>query len=149
MKYIQYKFSQQGGRDRIRTRPYNFKEVQRYVNEKKTDEEKKQFTLNDAQEFINYMRLDMSKELFKLNDVMNGMNVELEHGTRDKETDVTGDNLITTGKIALAHLREFPDYYQRLEKMEKEGERHHDIYSDIKKISNEQKGGYQYIIYKH
>ena len=49
-----------------------------------------------------------------------GMEVELEHGRRDPVTDVTGDDLLLTGKIALAHLNEFPDYYTRLAKMEEE-----------------------------
>ncbi|KQC05048.1 MAG: hypothetical protein APR53_08720 [Methanoculleus sp. SDB] len=49
-----------------------------------------------------------------------GMDVEFEHGTRDAHTNVTNDDLMTTGKIALAHLNEFPDYYDRLEKMEEE-----------------------------
>jgi hypothetical protein len=51
-----------------------------------------------------------------------GMDVELEHGIRDPATNVTNDDLLTTGKIALAHLNEFPDYYDRLEKMEAEAE---------------------------
>jgi hypothetical protein len=46
--------------------------------------------------------------------------MELEHGRRDPATDVTGDDLLLTGKIALAHLNEFPDYYQRLARMEEE-----------------------------
>jgi hypothetical protein len=41
------------------------------------------------------------------------MDVELEHGTQDADTDVTGDDPLMTGKIALAHLRELPDYYTR------------------------------------
>ena len=49
-----------------------------------------------------------------------GMEVELEHGRRDPATDVTGDDLLLTGKIALAHLNEFPDYYRRLARMEEE-----------------------------
>lgn len=49
-----------------------------------------------------------------------GMEVELEHGRRDPATDVTGDDLLLTGKIALAHLNEFPDYYTRLARMEEE-----------------------------
>ncbi len=52
-----------------------------------------------------------------------GMEVELEHGVRDPATDVTGDDPIITGKIALAHLNEFPDYYTRLKRMEHEAER--------------------------
>ena len=51
-----------------------------------------------------------------------GMDVELEHGLHDPETDVTGSDPIVTGKIALAHLKEFPDYYTRLKKMEAEAE---------------------------
>jgi hypothetical protein len=50
------------------------------------------------------------------------MNVELEHGTRFPDLDVSGDDPVITLKIALAHLREFPDYYERLEVMEREGE---------------------------
>jgi hypothetical protein len=50
----------------------------------------------------------------------------LEHGIRDIQTNVTGDNDMITGKIALAHLNEFPDYYTRLEKMEKEAKDFHD-----------------------
>jgi len=51
-----------------------------------------------------------------------GMDVELEHGTIDPLTNVTNDDPILTGKIALAHLKEFPDYYTRLAKMEKEAD---------------------------
>ena len=51
-----------------------------------------------------------------------GLEVELEHGLRDPETNVTNNDLILTGKIALAHLNEIPDYYTRLNKMEKEAE---------------------------
>lgn len=49
-----------------------------------------------------------------------GLAVELEHGTQDPETNVTNDDLIMTGKIALAHLNELSDYYTRLKKMEGE-----------------------------
>ncbi len=51
-----------------------------------------------------------------------GLHVELEHGARDSQTNVTDDDIIMTGKIALAHLKEIPDYYTRLHKMEKVGE---------------------------
>ena len=49
-----------------------------------------------------------------------GLDVELEHGARDPETNVTNDDLSLTGKIAWAHLKEFPDYYSRLDKLEAE-----------------------------
>lgn len=55
-----------------------------------------------------------------LEELRRGMEVELEHGRRDPATDVTGDDLLLTGKIALAHLNEFPDYYERLARMEEE-----------------------------
>jgi hypothetical protein len=51
-----------------------------------------------------------------------GLLVELEHGTRDPETNVTDDDVSLTGKIALAHLKEFPDYYTRLAEMEAEAD---------------------------
>jgi hypothetical protein len=51
-----------------------------------------------------------------------GLEVELEHGARDPETNVTNDDLALTGKIAWAHLKEFPDYYARLDKLEAEAD---------------------------
>ena len=51
-----------------------------------------------------------------------GLEVELEHGARDPETNVTNDDLILTGKIAWAHLKEFPDYYTRLDQLEAEAD---------------------------
>ena len=51
------------------------------------------------------------------------MNVELEHGLHDTFTNVSDDDPFVTGKIALAHLNEFPDYYTRLERMEEEAKR--------------------------
>ena len=58
---------------------------------------------------MNWSKFDI--EQFRM-----GLDVELEHGIRDEHTDVTHDDEITTGKIALAHLNEFPDYYSRLKK---------------------------------
>jgi hypothetical protein len=63
---------------------------------------------------------------FDVEQFRKGMEVELEHGRRDPQTDVTGDDLVTTGKIAWAHLKEFPDYYDRLEQMEEEAEAYWD-----------------------
>ena len=53
------------------------------------------------------------------------MDVELEHGLADSHTNVTNDDSLTTGKIALAHLNEFPDYYTRLHEMEEEAEKYY------------------------
>ena len=57
---------------------------------------------------------------FDLEQFRAGMDVEYEHGSHDPQTDVTGDDPIVTGKIALAHMKEFPDYYVRLERMEEQ-----------------------------
>ena len=67
-------------------------------------------------------KLGLKWDEFDVDQFRRGMEVELEHGTHDPETNVSDDDLLTTGKIALAHLREFPDYYDRLEKMEEEAE---------------------------
>ena len=61
---------------------------------------------------------------FDLEQFRSGMDIELEHGSRDPQTNVTDDDPIVTGKIALAHMKEFPDYYERLDKMEAEAERY-------------------------
>ena len=57
-------------------------------------------------------------------DFLSGLNVELEHGRKFKTTDVTKNHPLLTGKIVLAHLKEFADYYKRLEVMEIEGDLH-------------------------
>lgn len=78
------------------------------------------FTTNDASEALRVAGIDISNEAYTFEDVVTGMNVEAEHGTRFPDLDVTGDDPVITAKIALAHLREFPDYYDRLEVMERE-----------------------------
>lgn len=80
------------------------------------------FTSNDAARALDLAGIDISNERYTIEDVVTGMNVEAEHGTRFPDLDVTGDDPVITAKIALAHLREFPDYYERLEVMEREAE---------------------------
>lgn len=82
--------------------------------------EKKVFTTEQAKEIGRMLGIDWKK--FDIEQFRMGMDVELEHGTCDSHTNVTGDDAFITGKIALAHLNEFPDYYTRLEKMEVEAE---------------------------
>ncbi len=53
-----------------------------------------------------------------------GLSVELEHGAKDPQTNVTNDDLLLTGRIAWAHLKEIPDYYTRLLKMEKDADKY-------------------------
>lgn len=81
---------------------------------------KKTFSADDAKKYGEMLGIDWSK--FDIEQFRMGMDVELEHGTRDPKTNVTGDDPLTTAKIALAHLNEFPDYYTRLDAMEKEAE---------------------------
>ena len=83
-------------------------------------EPRKNFTTEEAKRVGETLGVDWSK--FDVEQFRMGMDVELEHGTIDPKTNVTNDDEIMTGKIALAHLNEFPDYYTRLEKMEKEAE---------------------------
>jgi len=82
--------------------------------------EKKQFTPEQAREWGEKLGIDWKK--FDVEQFRMGMDVELEHGNRDAQTNVTDNDPLTTAKIALAHLKEFPDYYTRLEKMENEAE---------------------------
>jgi len=84
---------------------------------------KNHFTPDQAKQIGEQLGLDWSK--FDVEQFRMGMDVELEHGTVDPHTNVTNNNPLTTGKVALAHLNEFPDYYTRLEKMEQEGEKAH------------------------
>jgi hypothetical protein len=78
------------------------------------------FTAQQAMDIGQRLGVDWSR--FDVEQFRMGMDVELEHGLRDPHTDVTGNDPLLTGKIALAHLNEFPDYYTRLEKMEEEAE---------------------------
>ena len=57
-----------------------------------------------------------------LDEFRRGLEVELEHGARDPQTNVTNDDMALTGKIAWAHLKEFRDYYTRLDLMEKKAD---------------------------
>jgi Protein of unknown function (DUF5661) len=80
------------------------------------------FTLEEARTAGERIGVDWNSVRFDLEQFRMGMDVELEHGTRDRRTNVTDDDLIMTAKIARAHLNEFPDYYTRLAKMEAEAE---------------------------
>ncbi len=83
-------------------------------------EPKKSFSAEEAKKVGEELGIDWSK--FEVEQFRLGMDVELEHGQRDPYTNVTNDDPLTTGKIALAHLNEFPDYYTRLDKLEKEAD---------------------------
>jgi len=89
----------------------------------KTMRIKKRFSTEEARKIGEALNVDWSK--FDVEQFRMGMDVELEHGLQDSDTNVTNDDSLMTGKIALAHLNEFPDYYTRLKKMEAEAEEFH------------------------
>ncbi len=85
---------------------------------RKSGYRQKTFTMDEAMKIGKQIGIDFTKinpEQFRM-----GLGVELEHGIRFPQANVTNDDPIMTGKIAYAHLLEIPDYYTRLAKLEKE-----------------------------
>ena len=80
------------------------------------------FTLDQARTLGTSIGIDWATSPFDAEQFRMGLDVELEHGAHDSETDVTGDDPVLTGKIAWAHLKELADYYTRLAVMEGEAE---------------------------
>ena len=83
----------------------------------------REFTKEEARVIGRRIGVDWSAGDIDLEQFRMGLVVELEHGTQDPATNVTNDDETMTGKIAIAHLREIPDYYTRLAAMESEAER--------------------------
>jgi hypothetical protein len=81
---------------------------------------KQYFTKDEARAIATELEIDFGALGCDLEQFRMGLGVELEHGPRDAKTDVSGNDSIVTGKIALAHLTEFPDYYTRLAILERE-----------------------------
>jgi Protein of unknown function (DUF5661) len=79
----------------------------------------RQFSAEDARVIGERIGIDWGAGDVDLEQFAMGLSIELEHGRRDPATNVTNDDELITGKIALAHLREIPDYYTRLEAMER------------------------------
>jgi uncharacterized protein DUF5661 len=84
--------------------------------------EKAHFTAEEARAAGERIGVDWEPSQFDVEQFRKGMDVELEHGTRDLDTNVTDDDVTVTAKIARAHLNEFPDYYSRLAVMETEAQ---------------------------
>ena len=82
---------------------------------------KRSFSFDEAKKIGEQLGIKWDK--FDVEQFRMGMDVELEHGLISSKTNVTDDDPLTTGKIALAHLEEFSDYYDRLEKMENEADK--------------------------
>ena len=81
---------------------------------------KRQYSTEEARSIGTRLKIDWSQ--IDLEQFRRGLEVELEHGAMDPETNVTGDDPLLTGKIAWAHLKEIRDYYTRLDQMESEAE---------------------------
>ena len=84
--------------------------------------EKRVFTADQSRAAGEQIGIDWATSRFDVEQLRTGMDVELEHGSHDPETNVTDDDIVVTAKIARAHLNEFPDYYDRLAVMEAEAE---------------------------
>lgn len=69
------------------------------------------YNLNDALYASKVLGIDFSK--FSKEEFLEGINIESEHGKINEVTNVTDDDLVKTSKIALAHLNEFPNYYNK------------------------------------
>ena len=69
------------------------------------------YDLNDALYASLVLNIDFSK--FSIEEFLDGINIEMEHGKVNEKTNVTNDDLIETAKIALAHLNEYPNYYNK------------------------------------
>jgi hypothetical protein len=82
------------------------------------------FSTDEARQIGEQIGIAWDSSPFDVEQFWMGLEVELEHGRCDPETNVTDDDGVTTGKIARAHLNEFPDYYTRLATMEAEAERY-------------------------
>jgi len=82
--------------------------------------QKRHISTEEARSIGTQLNIDWTQ--IDLEQFRRGLEVELEHGARDPETNVTGDDLVLTGKIAWAHLKEIRDYYKRLDLMEAEAE---------------------------
>ena len=87
-------------------------------------EDDREFSAEEARRIGERIGIDWRSSPFDVEQFRMGLGVELEHGRRDPATNVSDDDEITTGKIARAHLTEFPDYYTRLARMEAEAERY-------------------------
>ena len=84
--------------------------------------EEQEFGAQEAREIGTAIGIDWESSPFDVEQFRIGMEVEFEHGSHDPQTNVTDDDPVLTGKIAWAHLKEFPDYYVRLRQMEDEAE---------------------------
>ncbi|WP_223701781.1 DUF5661 family protein [Sutcliffiella deserti] len=78
------------------------------------------FLKEEAAAIALLLGIDFTQSKFDLDEFWMGVNTELEHGKLSSQTNVTGDDPLITGKIALAHLNEIPDYYKRLKVLEEE-----------------------------
>lgn len=80
----------------------------------------RQITVEEARSIGSQIGIDWAQ--IDVEQFRRGLEIELEHGAHDPETNVTDDDLLLTGKIAWAHLKEIRDYYTRLDRLEAEAD---------------------------
>lgn len=100
--------------------PYPITGAPNWNGNKRSATRVKSFSKQEAAAIALLLGIDFNKTQFDLDEFWMGVNVELEHGKISNQTNVSDDNPLITGKIALAHLNEFPDYYKRLKILEEE-----------------------------
>ncbi|WP_315674248.1 DUF5661 family protein [Clostridium sp. 19966] len=108
-----------GNSKRVADFPRNSVNLNRSISDKPI-KPKGSFSTEEAREIARALRIDFNASKFDLEQFRMGLDTELEHGRINPITNITDDNPILTAKIALAHLMEYPDYYTRLAKLEKE-----------------------------
>jgi hypothetical protein len=96
-------------------------QIMDYVQATRKVSEKKQYKYDEAKQIGD--NLGIPWDTFDAQQFRIGLNIELEHGRKNPQTRAKHDMSLLTGKIALAHLKEFPDYYTRLVAMEEGAER--------------------------
>jgi vacuolar-type H+-ATPase subunit H len=89
----------------------NLKKTAADLKKQAPDVKMKKFTLSEALQVAQKLNIDFEKAGFTPEEYLEGMNIELEHGIVDAHTNVTNNDPLVTGKIALAHLNEISIYY--------------------------------------
>ncbi len=87
------------------------------------------FSREATRQIADALEIDWNKKAFDMEQFHSGLEVELEHGPHYPATDITHDDSILIGKLVLAHLNQFPDYYTRLARMRAAAERQHRVRS--------------------
>ena len=95
------------------------------------------FTPEEAKMIGDILGMDWETVPWTIEEFQKGLEIELEHGLHDPQTNITNDDPYMTGKIAWAHLKEIPDYFQRLAAMEEAAEHGDSPTQSYRRLANE------------